>query len=213
MKKDKVVKQNLLKIVKNTVINPIENMDENIKVLDSSKKTLIFALIMSGIMTVLNLLNVMISAMFVRKCDFWTGKCKTKFIFGGLDNLDYAELIFKYLFMYALFAFGIALVYYIGALIIKKNANYIKLLAITLVAIIPNIIASMIIGPIVGSIYGPMNSFISIAGTIYSILILTFSLKNELKIGDIDKLTIYNIIVIMILHILHYYIFVKLIFM
>ncbi len=211
MKKEKT-KKNLFKFIKNCIINPIENMDNNTKDLDTPKKAIIFASILSIVMMILNLLTTILTSIFVRSCDFWTGKCKTRVIFENIGNLDYFNLIVKYLFMYAIFAFGVALVYYIIALIYKKNSNYFKVLSITLVAFIPNIVLDMILGPILGIVYGPLSTFASVAGNVYTIFILLFSLKNELKLNDTDKLIAYSLVCVVLLYMLKFYIFTEQIF-
>lgn len=206
------MKKNLFEFVKNCSINPISNMDENIKDLNKPKKIVTMAIILSITTTILNLIYEIVTSIFVKNCDFWTTKCKTKIVFENIGNLDYFTLIVKYLFMYALFIFGIALIYYIIALIYKKNPNYFKVLSITLVSLIPGILLSMVIGPIISIVYGPLYTFATVAGNIYTIFILLFSLKNELKLNDTDKLIAYSLICVILLYILKYYIFIEQIF-
>lgn len=212
MKKEKISKDSVFEFIKNTLVNPIKNMDKNTKELNTPKKTLIFASILSVVMMTLNLVTTMLNSIFVESCDFWTSKCKTKIVFDNLGNLDYLTLIFKYLLMYGLFTFGVAFIYYIVSLMYKKNINYIKVLGITLVAFVPNILLSMVAGEILGILYGPLRMFLSVLGNIYTILILVFSLKDELKLNDTDKLIIYSVVCVTLLYILKYYVFIKLIF-
>lgn len=207
----KKIDKSLWTTFKNTLINPVHNMDNNVSKIGDAKNTCILAGIFSLAMMVLNLLTMMLSSIFTRKCDFWTGKCKTKIDFGALGNLDYVELVFKYLFMFALFAFGVAVIYYVVGLVLKKNANYIKILKITLIAMIPSILANLLVGPILGLIWNDLRLFINVLGTIYTLFILTFSLKNELKINSTDELIVYSVVSVTILYIMKYYVFVKLV--
>lgn len=207
MGKEKLSKQNIFSFMKNAFLKPVEKMEDNLKQIKDPKETFIFAGIVALLITVLNLLMTMLNSLFVKSCDFWTGKCKTKFTFSGLDNLDYGTLIFKYFLITAGFVLGAALIYYIVALVIKKNSNYVKILGMSLIALLPNIALSYIVGPILGIAYSPLNLFANMAGMIYTAFIMLFVLKEELKMNDIDKLVVYNLISVTLVYALKYFIF------
>ncbi|MDD3187007.1 MAG: hypothetical protein PHD02_00840 [Bacilli bacterium] len=212
MKKGNFSKSKTLDIAKRVLLKPTESYEENTKELKDQKTTLISGLILAGAMTIINLITAMINSIFVKTCDFWTGKCKTKIAFSGLENLDYFNLILKYFLMYAVLVFGIAAIIYILALIYKKNTtDYVKLLRIVILSFIPGIILSMILGPLFGIIYGPLNIFLSMAGSIYTMLIIINLLKDEIKLKETDNL-LFMSIAFTLIYVLQYYIFIKLIF-
>jgi len=205
----KVSKDNLFKFVESTVMKPLDSMEDSAKEFPDLKKTSVLAGIVALAMMVFNLFATMLSSMFVRSCDFWTGTCKTKFVLSELKNLDYLGLIFKNFLAYALIIFGLAAIYYIGSLILKKTLKYYKSLVIATLAIIPFAILNILVAPILGIVYGPLETFVSMFGTIYSISILFLAMKEEMKLQDSNKAVLYNAVVLTVSYIIVYYIVIQ----
>ena len=131
--------------------------------------------------------------------------------FDNFDNLDYIDLALVNLLQYAVMILGIAGIYYLATLILKKSTTYVKTLGVISLAIIPNIILSFA-GSIIGIVWSPIATFIDTAAVAYTILILTMSFKNILKINDFDKLVFYNVIIIAIIKVLEYIVFTSQLF-
>ena len=69
------------------------------------------------------LITSIISVIFVKKFDVSTFKYKTSIDFSQILELDYISLIGKNLLIYAGIIAGIALIYYLASLIIKKEVE------------------------------------------------------------------------------------------
>jgi len=203
---EKKVKKSLLEIIKDSILKPVNSVEENAASFKDAKMTFIFAGIITVLVTISNLLATMLSTIFSKQYDFWTQKYNWAISFSNLDSLDYFDLILVHFIQYALVILGVAGVYYLATLILKKSISYVKTLGIVSLAVIPNIILSFC-GSILGIIWSPLGLFIGSAAVAYTILILTFSLKNILKINDVDKLVFYNVVIIAVLKILEYVVF------
>ncbi len=203
---EKKNKKNFLDIFKSSIFAPISSMDENVCALKETKSAFIFAgLVSIGIMLA-NLIATIFNTVFARKYDFWTQKYKWDISLSNLDGLNYVDLIFKSLLQYALMVLCIAGVLYLIVLVLKKETTYVKALGTISVSIIPNIVLALV-ASILGIIWSPLKVVVLAAAVTYTILILTFALKNLIKENNIDKLVFYSVIVMAILKLLDYIIF------
>ena len=133
-------KKTFISIVKDSIMNPVSSVDKNVATLKDAKTTFVFAGIVALLITICNLVSTMISTIFSKKYDFWTQKYSWSISFSNLDSLDYIDLIVVHLLQYGVIVLGIAGIYYLATLILKKDNTYIKTLGIVSLAIIPNII-------------------------------------------------------------------------
>lgn len=203
---EKKVKKGFISMIGDSILKPISSVESNAATLKNPKDTFIFAGIIAVAITVCKLITTMLSTIFYKQYDFWTQKYSWNISFSNLDSLDYVNLIFVNLLQYAIVILGIAGVYYLATLVLKKDTTYVKTLGIVSVAVIPNIVLSFA-GSILGIIWSPIATFIGAAAVAYTILILTLSLKNILKINDFDKLIFFNVIIVAILKVLEYIVF------
>ena len=203
---EKKDRKNFGQIIKSSIFTPIASIDENVATLKDPKTTFVFAGIISIVIMLTNLISTMFNTVFAKKYDFWTQKYKWDISFSNLDSLNYVDLIFKHLLQYALMILCIAGVLYLIVLILKKETSYIKSLGTVSIAIIPNIVLSFA-ASILGIIWSPLNLITSAAAVTYTILILSFALKNLIKESSIDKLVFYRVILVAILKLLNYIIF------
>lgn len=202
LKEEKKKKQsiNYVKFLKNALLTPVKSMDENVKKLESPKNTCLFAGMLAIIMTILNFLRFLFASFWIKEWSFKTFRMVTKFSLAGAKELDYIDLLVKQLFIYLVFVFLIAGVFYLGALIVKKKADFVKFLAITSIAIIPNIVLSMIVGPIVQMIHGSLYSIAMTIGTLSLIFILYETMGKEILLKDKDKNIYFYVVCFAILH-------------
>lgn len=208
---DKKIKKNFIGFIKDMFLKPTSSIEENAATLKDSKSTFIFAGIISLSVMICNLVSTMISTIFSKKYDFWTQKYNWNISFSNLDSLDYTQLVLVDLLQYAIMILGIAGIYYLATLVLKKNITYTKTLGIVSLAVIPNVILSFV-GSILGIVWNPFSIFIGSAASVYTILILIVSFKNILKINDFDKIVFYNVILLAIIKILEYIVFTSQLF-
>lgn len=187
-------------------VNPIKTIKTNIKKISKPKVILISIAIILILIMLSNLITSMIGSLFSKTCNYF-GYCEKHFSFANLGNLDYLDLIFKKLFFSAIIIFGLAGIYYIGTLIIKKKTSYIEMLSVLTCSLLPYTFGYYVIAPILGSLYAPLSYFIKTIASIYCLLTIIFSMKEIIKIKEIDKYILFQTICLSIITIINYYIY------
>ncbi len=200
---------NYIKFIIAFLIAPFKSFKDNEETLADTKTSLIISGGMSVIMMLITLFTSMINAIFAKTFDYSTFSYKTKVDFGRLGDLDYVSLIFKNLLIYACIIAAIALVYFLIAMIFKKKANYIKLLSSTAISMLPVVIGSMLVGPILGKIWSPLGLVVSIASIIYAIGILVTLINDQVTLEDKNYRIYYHGLSITILLVAGYYILIN----
>ena len=201
---------NYIKFIIAFLIAPFKGFKDNEEYLSKTKNSLIIGGGAAIIMMLINLLTNMINAIFAKTFDYSTFSYKTKVDFGRLGNLDYGSLIFKNLLVYAGIIAGIAVVYFLFAMVFKKKANYIKLLSATAVSLLPTIIGAMLLAPILGKIWAPIGIVISIASIVYTAAILITLINNQVTIENKNNIIYYHGMSLTVLLTAGYYILVNL---
>ena len=199
---------NFLMYIIAVMIKPFKSFKEEETKLNDTKTSLILALIMSGAMTIINLIKTIFSTVRVASYS-WTSGYTYSWQWDNLKNIKWVEVIGKNFLIYACILLAIALIFYLGSLIIKKQLSFIKSLSIASTAVIPAIICAMIISPLAGKIWIPLSIVFTAIGGVYSFIILYELMNEELKL-DGDKKIYFNLICLGILTIAGYYAFMKL---
>ncbi len=197
----------VFQLVKESIINPIESSENITKKFNTTQKTLILTLIMSAVMMVVHLITAMVSAVLVPKCDFWTGTCKTVVDFNQLGKVDYVNEIFRYFLLFTVFIAAIVVIYYVLALVFKKSIEFMDVLRLVLLALVPFIASTMIVGPLLGLIYSPLYLFILFAGSLYSFAIISINIEDKLKFKNKTNFIFYALSAITLIYVLQYYLF------
>lgn len=179
--------------------------------LSDTKNSAMITVIIAALMVVINLVKSMISAVFVKTMDYSTFKYTTTVDFSRLKDLNYLELIGKNLLIYVAVMAGIALVYYIISMIFKKNANYIKMLSISSISLIPFILLGMIVSPLVGFLWNPLAMVATFLGATYTFLIFINLMDEELVFDSLDEKIYFHTICLTIILCAGYYIYTNLI--
>lgn len=190
--------------LKGYLLKPLESVKA--KETEDIKSVAITGGFLVVLMTLVNLIMTMINSVITYD---WTGKFDG-FDFGNLGDLNYLSLIFKNLLIYAVVMLAIAGVFYIGALIVKKEVNYAKLLTIVFIAAIPLTIGNTVVATILGYIYNPLAVIASVATSIYSITIFAKLVNDEVKLSDMT-LIYYNAACYSVIILVVYFIVVRMI--
>ncbi len=195
--------KNICGITKKVAIKPASNAKE-VDAFKDAKTSLIAAGLIVIVSTIINVLNAMISSIFVKSCSLLGLKCETKIDFGQLGNVNYLQAIGYGL----LFAAGaivlMAGVSYIIALIMKKQVNFVKLLGIVAVAIVPYMILSIVI-TLLGNIWTDGTIILSVATCAYTGALLISLIDREVALEG-DKKIFYHFITITVTFIVTYFI-------
>ena len=190
------------------LIKPFKSFNEEESKLNNTKTSIILAVIISGIMTIINLIKTIFTTVRVASYS-WTDGYSYSWEWYNLKNIEWFEVIVKNFLIYACIIFAIALLFYLGSLIIKKQLSFIKSLSIVSTSTIPIIICTMIISPLVGKIWEPLSIVFMVVGAVYSLIILYELMNNELKL-DNDIKIYFNLICFSILFVAGYYLLMNL---
>lgn len=194
-----------LNFIWGVILKPVTDLKSKIDDYSDIKKTGILVLLVSLARMIINLISSMISVIFMKEVNFWTGATKFTVSFERLKNLKYFDLIFKQFFGFIIVVAAVAGVYYIVSLIMKRNANYIKLVAIATVSFVPFIILSFA-SVLVSYIYAPASLFLIISSFVYSIFTFIIGINNEIDFENSNFKVYFHTICLIVLFILYYYI-------
>ena len=200
---------NFFKYIGQVLIKPIKTFEGEETKLSETKNSFILAGIVAVVMMLIGLITNIINTDFVETIDFTTYEPKTTIDFSYLENLDWITLIFKNLLIYAAIILGIAGVYYLGSLVVKKSISFTKTLATTATAALPYVALGMLISPILGKIWGPLSVVAAIGGAIYSIIIFYTLIKREISFENLDLDVYFHLACMTILGTAGYYIVIK----
>lgn len=173
------------KYIISAFLKPFDTFKNNENSMNDIKNVSILAVITVGIMTVINLLSTMISA--VRRVSLFSG---VTWNWSNLKDVEYFKVIGLDLLIYAGIIAGIAGVYYFASLVIKKEAKFAKLLGAVTTAAIPLTVCSLLLSPLLSMLYAPLGIAAAIVGGIYCVVTL-FELINDIVVIENKNSRIY----------------------
>ena len=191
-------------IILGVILKPFTTFKEEIKKFDELKNSLFMSLIISVVVTIISLIKSMYNV--VRVTSLFDGK--TKWVWKNLGNLKYFKLIMTDFLIYAGIIFGIACIFYIVSLILKKQPSFSRILGISAVSIVPLFASLVVLSPILSSIYTPLGMIISIAGLAYTMILLYEIMNNEIGLEGNFKIY-FNLICFSIILVALYYLYMK----
>lgn len=190
------------------ILKPFTTFKEELNKFSSFKNSTILSLMVSGIATIINLFTTMWNAVRVKDYGWLSTDTSTKWVWSNLKELKYIEIIGKNFLIYLGIILAIAAVYYIASLIIKKQPNFSRLLGISVLSVVPMLICSLILSPLLGMIWIKLSMPITIIGAVYSILLIYEGMNNEVLVDGNTKYY-FNLICMSILGIGLYYLYTK----
>jgi len=179
------------------ILKPHTEFKKNEEGLASFKNSALLSLILAGIITIINLFTTMYNS--VRIKSLWSDK--VEWVWENLKNIKYFEVIGKNFLMYAILLFAVAGVYYLGALVAKKQANFSKLLGISVASFIPMFIFPTVVSPIFGLIHWYLSTAVTIASIVYSFAMLVGLTNTVVVFENTNAKIYYNFAVISIIFI------------
>lgn len=194
-----------IEFIVSVVLHPVTALKEKIKNYSDFKSAGILVLFVSLAKVIINLVSRMISAVFVKQINFFSNETKLDVSFDNLKNLDYFDLIVKQLFWSIAIVAFVGLVYYVVALVMKKNANYFRLVTISSVSFV-TVFAVSIISTIISYIYEPLSIFLIIAALVYSFLTFIHAIDNEIEFKDVDYKVFFHTICLTVVFVVSYYV-------
>lgn len=190
--------------LKEIVTNPLKTIEKNVKNIKTPKKLCIFTIALAGVMTILNFFRVLFANVWVKQWSMQQMQYITKFDLSVIRRLNYGNLIFKQFFMYVVLLLMIAFVFYIVTLALKKDADYFDFLAVTLLAVIPNILFSHLITPILELFHANLGVISNTIGTLFTIFIFYEVLNTKISFKEKDKKMYFYVICFAIIYTLNF---------
>lgn len=197
-------------IVLEVILKPFTTFKEKLGKFSVFKNSAILALIISGITTIISLLSSMFNVIRVKSFDWSSGDYKTTWVWDNLQELNYIEIIGKNFLICLGVIFAIAVVYYIASLIVKKEVNFSRLVAVSTLAIVPVLVCSLILSPLVSLIWIQLAAPVVIIGFIYTFVLIYEGMNSEIEVKENMKYY-FNLACLSVLLIAGYYLCVNLI--
>lgn len=153
-----------------------------------------FSGIIAGIVVIVGVLsrlfNLIFSTVVYRTWSSRDGYSSYKLDFDRLENFKFLTNFFDSLVGYALIIASITCIYYMISLILKQDIKFSKLLGITSLSLIPVIIFSSVLSPVLTIIYSNFGIICSLAGLIFTGILLHEEINNLLTFDDDKKIFI-----------------------
>lgn len=178
-----------LKLLIGVFTKPVKTINEYKETTNEFLTPSIFAGIIAFVMMLISLISTIISTVHVDT--LFEG---TKWEWSYIKEVPWAKSIFGNFFLYLAMIFGVAVIYYLTSLIIKKQISYTKSLIITAYALIPVFIANILLAPIFGLITYWLAAIIGLIGFVYTIVLLNQIMNKEFELDGEKKLFV-NVIV------------------
>lgn len=175
---------NLFLFIMQAFLNPIKSFKEKSQEVMETKNSLLLGIIVAVIAVALSLINKVIST--VRIMDYFNKE--TSWNWENLNGFPWFNTIGKDILLFGGIIFGVALLFYLASLIIKKDTNYLKMLSIVSVALVPSVIGIYVLGPIFGMLWDKLAIVFSIMGICYTITILCELINKEIQLEDDQKI-------------------------
>ena len=190
------------------LVKPFKNFKDEESKLNNTKTSFILTLILTGFMTIINMLKTIYATVRVRNY-IWSEGYNYVWKWDNLKNIKWIELIGKNFLIYFCAILVITIVFYMGSLIVKKQLSFVKSLSIATTSLVPAVLSVMVISPLLGKIWAPLNIVFTIFGGVYSLIILYELVNDELKLdGDIK--IYFNLVCLGLLVVVGYYAYMKL---
>lgn len=191
------------------ILKPFTAFKNELNKFNDFKNSAILSLIVSVIATLVNLISVMLNTVMVKSFSWSTGDYKTTWVWKNLKDLEYFKIIGKNFLIYLGIIVVIAGVYYIASLIVKKQTNFSRLLGISAIAVVPALVCSLVLSPILALIWDELAMPITVVGALYTFLLIYEGMNNEVLVEG-DAKYYFNLVCFSILGIAAYYLYMKL---
>lgn len=199
---------NYLMYIIAVLLKPFKSFKDEEAKLNNTKTAFILTMIMSCAATIINLLKLIFEKVRVYNYDY-TIKSEYVWRWDNLKKIDWFQAIGKNFLIYLCVILSIAIVFYIGSLIVKKELQFIKSLSIAATSIIPALISTLILSPLLGKIWNPLSIVFMVLGCSYSLIILYELVNDDLKLeGDVK--IYFNLVCFGLLVVAAYYVFMNL---
>lgn len=202
----KVVLSSLMFLL-NILLKPVKSLKEKIEFYSKPQNGFILAGVVALATMIIRVIVSFVMALIKKQCTsslFGSGTCLT--VGEKLKAIDWMGITLKHLLIILIVMFAIAGIYYVAGLIAKKTTNFMKILTITAVSLVPACVASYLLVPIFGWINVHFGVVVAIIGFVYSLVIFFTSIKDEFKFKDADMAIYFHLICVSVIIIIAYFV-------
>lgn len=186
---------NYFKYMLNVVLKPFDAFKKEESNLLVFKNSAILAGIVVGIVTILSLISTMITT--VRVTSFFSDE--VEWVWENLKHIEYFKLIGGTLLAYVGVIAAISGIYYLASIVIKKDAKFVKLFAVTVTAFIPLAVTMHVLSPLLSAIDTTVGLIISVIGIVYFVVILLELLNDTIAIENKDTRIYFHLVCLSII--------------
>lgn len=190
------------------LLKPFTALKKEENKLEQFKNSFGISLFISIFAVIMSLLQEIIAVTRVRQMDYKTYKYVTKWVFSNIKEIEFVKVIGQNFLIYLGIIFGLACVFYIASMLIKKQVNFSKMVGFSAISMVPFVLSSLLLAPLAGMISATISVGFSLIGGIYTVLLLYETINNEIKLEGNQKYY-FNIICFSILGIAAYYLYMK----
>lgn len=202
----KVVLSSLMFLL-NILLKPVKALKEKIEFYSKPQNGFILAGVVALATMIIRVIVSFVMALIKKQCTsslFGSGTCLT--VGEKLKAIDWMGITLKHLLIILIVMFAIAGIYYVAGLIAKKTTNFMKILTITAVSLVPACVASYLLVPIFGWINVHFGVVVAIIGFVYSLVIFFTTIKDEFKFKDADMAIYFHLICVSVIIIIAYFV-------
>lgn len=181
------------KSIYHVFLNPGTKMDEELNKYDELANSCIMGVLVAAIATILKLITTMISVVRVKSIFG-----DTSWNWDNLGNLNYFKEIGLNLLIFAGMIAVFAGVVYLAGLVVKRETQISRLVALATIALVPYLAVSYLIAPILNLIWYPLAKIAIIVSEVYTLLMLYDGLNKEIILEG-NRKVIFNLTVFSIL--------------
>lgn len=189
----------------NMLLKPIKTLKEKIEFYASPKNGFILAGVIALASMIVRVVVSLINALIKKQCTtslFGEKNCLS--VGDKLGNIDWMGITLKHLLTILILMFAVAGIYYVASLIVKKTTNFMRLLTIAAVSLVPMCIATYLLSPILGSISLHIGFITTVVGMVYSLVIFFTAMKDEITFGSADQAVYFNLVCVSVIIIVAY---------
>lgn len=191
----------------NVFVKPFSAIKEEVDKYVVLKNSFLLSLILSLFAVAFSLVQAMIRAVVVTSYSIFEGS-KTTWVWENLKDVKYLEIVGKNLLLYLGIILGIAAVYYVASMLIKKQVNFSRLLGISALSVVPVYLGILVISPIVSLIYAPLGMVVTIISGVYTFLIFYEAINEEIPLEK-EKKFYFHLLCISIAVVIIYFVYMK----
>ncbi len=181
---------NIFEALWKSLTEPMSYYEKESDKLKDSKNTAIYVGVLAVASSLLTLLIKFINILLSGK-NCVLGYCVETPLDVRLSQVDWWTLTWQNFLYPVLIILALASIFYLGALVIKKKLNYVKLIGLSAVAMLPYLIVSVVLSPILGSLWIQLGLIVSMTALLYAFTLFVFFIKYEMNYKEKTDLLMY----------------------